>query len=95
MSVKKLGNIKDINPALLTEYKKAMPYMDKGALTNNVINQPIQNNITVTMPSDLRFGSRKEAAESAKMTANEVNKQVVNAMNDYRYKKGRVRQWAN
>ena len=94
-SVKKLGNIKDINPALLTEYKKAMPYMDKGALTNNVVNQPIQNNITVTMPSDLRFGSRKEAAESAKMTANEVNKQVVNAMNDYRYKKGRVRQWAN
>lgn len=94
-SVKALGKVKDINPALLTEYKKAMPYMDRGALTNNVINQPIQNNITVTMPSDLRFGSRKEAAESAKMTANEVNKQVVNAMNDYRYKKGRVRQWAN
>jgi phage-related minor tail protein len=93
-SVKKLGNIKDINPTLLTEYKKAMPYMYRGGLTNNTVNQPIQNNITVSIPG-MNFGTRKEAAESAKMTANEVNKQVINAMNDYRYKKGRVRQWAN
>lgn len=93
-NIKTVSKVKNINPSLLNEYKKAMPYMYRGGLTNNTVNQPIQNNITVSIPG-MNFGSRKEAAESAKMTANEVNKQVVNAMNDYRYKKGRVRQWAN
>ena len=93
-NIKTVSKVKNMNPSLLNEYKKAMPYMYRGGLTNNTVNQPIQNNITVSIPG-MNFGSRKEAAETAKMTANEVNKQVVNAMNDYRYKKGRVRQWAN